>query len=56
MVALRNNKLFELFALAQHPKSFVSLDQADHVLSNRDHAKYVADVVAAWSQRYLGLA
>ena len=47
---------YELFALAQHPKGFISLDRADHVLSDREDAKYVTDLIAAWSQRYLGLS
>ncbi len=46
---------YELFALAQHPKGFISLDPADHVLSEREDAEYVATLIAAWSQRYLGL-
>ena len=33
---------------AKHPKSFVSLDDADHLLSRREDADYVADVLAAW--------
>ncbi|HUI18714.1 MAG TPA: alpha/beta fold hydrolase [Alphaproteobacteria bacterium] len=43
-----------IFAEARHPKSFVSLDQADHLLSRREDAEYVADVLAAWAQRYVG--
>ena len=42
-----------LYALLQHPKSFVSLDDADHLLSRRNDSQYVADVIAAWSSRYL---
>jgi putative redox protein len=42
-----------LFAAAKHPKSFVSLDGADHLLSNRADALYAADVIAAWASRYL---
>ena len=34
-----------IFAAAKHPKSFVSLDQADHLLSGREDAIYVADVL-----------
>ena len=41
---------------AKHPKSFVSLDRADHLLSRREDAAYVADIVAAWGERYLGTA
>ena len=42
-----------IFGAAQHPKSFVSLDGADHLLSRREDATYVADVLAAWASRYL---
>jgi putative redox protein len=38
---------------ARHPKSFVSLDDADHLVTRRDDALYVANVIAAWSGRYL---
>ena len=44
----------EIFVAAKHPKSFVSLDKADHLLSDKSDADYVADVLAAWSARYLG--
>ena len=43
----------EIFKAARHPKSFVSLDDADHLLSRRADAIYVADVLAAWAARYL---
>ncbi len=43
----------EIFGAAKHPKSFVSLDDADHLLSKRADAVYVADVIAAWAGRYL---
>ena len=46
----------EIFLAARHPKSFVSLDDADHLLTGRADAAYVADVVAAWAGRYLGPA
>ncbi len=42
-----------IFVAARHPKSFVSLDGADHLLSRKADAEYVADVIAAWSSRYL---
>jgi uncharacterized OsmC-like protein/alpha/beta superfamily hydrolase len=42
-----------IFVTAKHPKSFVSLAGADHLLSNRRDSAYVADVVAAWASRYL---
>ena len=42
-----------IFVAARHPKSFVSLAGADHLLSERRDAAYVADVIAAWAARYL---
>jgi len=42
-----------IFVAAKHPKSFVSLDGADHLLSERRDAAYVAEVIAAWASRYL---
>ncbi|MEM7024748.1 MAG: bifunctional alpha/beta hydrolase/OsmC family protein [Pseudomonadota bacterium] len=42
-----------IFQAAKHPKSFVSLDDADHLLSRRGDAIYVAEVLAAWASRYL---
>lgn len=42
-----------IFASAKHPKSFVSLDDADHLLSRRSDAVYVARVLTAWATRYL---
>jgi putative redox protein len=41
-----------LFVAARHPKSFVSLAGADHLLSGRRDAAYAADVIAAWAERY----
>ncbi len=43
-----------IFAAAKHPKSFISLDDADHLLSRRTDAIYVAKVLASWAGRYLG--
>ena len=42
-----------LFLAARHPKSFVSLDQADHLLTRADDANYAASMIAAWASRYL---
>jgi uncharacterized OsmC-like protein/fermentation-respiration switch protein FrsA (DUF1100 family) len=44
-----------IFLAARHPKSFVSLAGADHLLGKRSDAVYVADVIAAWSERYLDM-
>ena len=45
-----------IFVAAKHPKSFVSLDDADHLLSRAEDTAYVADVIAAWAGRYVGSA
>ena len=42
-----------IFTAARHPKSFLSLDTADHLLRHRSDAIYVADVIATWASRYL---
>lgn len=42
-----------IFHAAAHPKSFMSLGDADHLLSERVDTDFIADVIAAWSQRYL---
>jgi putative redox protein len=42
-----------IFTAARHPKSFVSLDGADHLLSRRSDATYVGNVIRAWAERYL---
>jgi uncharacterized OsmC-like protein/alpha/beta superfamily hydrolase len=44
-----------IFLNAKHPKSFVTLDDADHLLSRRSDAAYVADVIAVWAERYLAV-
>jgi putative redox protein len=46
----------QIFVAARHPKSFVTLDEADHLLSNPTDADYAAEVIAAWAARYLELA
>ncbi|MBT8088295.1 MAG: alpha/beta fold hydrolase [Gammaproteobacteria bacterium] len=42
-----------LFVAAKHPKSFVSLDDADHLLSHELDSRYAGRVLAAWASRYL---
>lgn len=44
-----------IFTAAKHPKSFVTLDDADHLVSAAADAEYVAEVIAAWADRYLDL-
>ena len=46
----------EIFRAAMHPKSFVTLDEADHLLSKAEHAGYAAGVIAAWAAHYLDLS
>ncbi len=45
----------QIFRLAKHPKSFVTLDTADHLISNPEDAEYAAEVIASWVGRYLDL-
>jgi putative redox protein len=45
----------EIFVCARHPKSFISLDKANHLLTNRDDARYAANVLAAWAGRFVPL-
>ena len=42
-----------IYQAAKHPKSFISLDKADHLLSRREDSEYVADIIAGWAGRYL---
>jgi putative redox protein len=51
VVGIDNARL--IYQAARHPKSFVSLDGADHLLGRRSDSRYVADVLAAWASRYL---
>ncbi len=46
----------DLFAMAKHPKSFVTLDDADHLISRPEDAEYAAEVISAWAARYVKLA
>jgi len=43
----------KIFAAAKHPKSFISLDGADHLLTRREDAVYAANLIATWAARYL---
>lgn len=45
----------KIFLAAKHPKSFVSLAGADHLLSQKSDSAYVANVIAAWAGRYLDM-
>ena len=45
----------QIFLAAKHPKSFVTLDDADHLVTRPADAEYAADVIATWATRYLTL-
>lgn len=45
----------QIFVAAKHPKSFVTLDDADHLISRPRDAEYAAEVIAAWAGRYVDL-
>ncbi|WP_058554898.1 bifunctional alpha/beta hydrolase/OsmC family protein [Thiohalocapsa sp. ML1] len=45
----------KIYRAALHPKSFISLCDADHLLTNREDAEYVAETLVAWASRYLNL-
>ena len=46
----------QIFMAAKHPKSFVSLDKADHLVSRDDDADFAASVISAWAERYVAEA
>lgn len=45
----------ELYLAARHPKSFVSLSGADHLLSKKEDSQYVGELIGSWAQRYLDI-
>lgn len=47
------NQAAIIYGAAKHPKSFISLEKADHLLTKREDAQYVADAIVAWVTRYL---
>lgn len=51
IVGIDNAK--QIYEAARHPKSFISLDGADHLLTKRNDSEYVAQTLAAWVRRYL---
>ncbi len=53
IVEIENARI--IYDRARHPKSFVSLDGADHLLSNKNDSIYAGKVIAAWAERYLEL-
>jgi len=44
-----------MYQAARHPKSFIALDGADHLLTNKNDSYYAGEVIASWAQRYLQL-
>ena len=45
----------KIYVSAHHPKSYISLDGADHLLSNKEDASYVGEVIASWAKRYVSI-
>lgn len=45
----------ELYRAGHHPKSFISLDGADHLLMNKKDSAYVGEVISGWAKRYLDI-
>lgn len=50
------NDASDIFMAAKHPKSFVTLDEADHLITRPEDAEYAAEVIASWASRYLTLS
>lgn len=50
-VGIRNAE--EIFRLARHPKSFVSLRTADHLMSNPEDAEYAGQIIGAWAETFV---
>lgn len=50
-VAIREAE--KIYAAAKHPKSFISLDDADHLLTGQQDSEYVAQAIAGWASRYV---
>jgi len=50
MVSIEN--AFQILSIANHPKNFISLEQADHLLSNNKHGEYVGNLIAIWAGQY----
>ena len=45
----------KIFQAARHPKSFISLDTADHLLQNKSDSEYVGHVLGTWAERYINV-
>ena len=46
----------KIFQAARHPKSFISLDTADHLLTNSEDSEYAGSIIAAWARKYVRAA
>ncbi len=46
----------EIYKLAKHPKNFISLEPADHLLSSKEDSLYAAEMIASWAKRYLNIS
>ncbi len=53
IVGINNAKA--IYQAARHPKSYISLDRADHLLSKSADSRYVGSVIAGWAERYLDI-
>ena len=53
MVNIKNAE--EIYHAAKHPKSFVSLDGVDHLLTKKEDSIYVGKVIAGWASRYISI-
>lgn len=51
VVGIKNAE--EIYKAAHHPKSFISLDGVDHLLSKKEDSQYVGEVIAGWASRYV---
>lgn len=49
------NNAAEIFQAAKHPKSFITLDDADHLLTRAEDAEYAAELIATWVQKYIDI-
>ena len=47
------NEAAKIYGSAKHPKSFISLDKADHLLTRKEGSEYVASLIAAWVEKYI---
>ena len=43
----------KIFVAAKHPKSFISLDKADHLLSEKEDSMYIGKVLGTWAEKYI---